>query len=31
MVAFEAEFPDIAKEYFDLRFEELNPYKISKK
>lgn len=27
MLDFEAEFPDIAKEYFDLRYEEINPYK----
>ena len=26
MLDFEAEFPEIAKKYFDLRFEELNPY-----
>lgn len=31
MLNFEAEFPDIAKKYFDLRFEELNPYKIVKR
>ena len=31
MINFEAEFPDIAKKYFDLRFEDLNPYKIGKK
>ena len=28
MLDFEEEFPDIAKKYFDLRFEELNPYKL---
>ena len=27
----EAEFPEIAKKYFDLRFEELNPYKLVKR
>ena len=27
MIDFEEEFPDIAEEYFDLRFEELNRYK----
>ena len=31
MLDFEAEFPDIAKNYFDLRFEELNPYKLVKR
>ncbi len=31
MVDFEAEFPGIAKKYFDLRYEELNPYKIMKR
>ncbi len=31
MLDFEAEFPYIAKKYFDLRFEELNPYKIVKR
>lgn len=31
MVDFEAEFPQLAKKYFDLRFEELNPYKIVKR
>lgn len=31
MLDFETEFPMIAKRYFDLRFEELNPYKIEKK
>lgn len=31
MLDFEAEFPEIAKKYFDLRFEELNPYKLVKK
>lgn len=31
MLDFEAEFPDIAKEYFDLRYEEINPYKIARK
>lgn len=31
MLNFEKEFPDIAKKYFDLRFEELNPYKIINK
>lgn len=30
MLDFEAEFPEIAKKYFNLRFEELNPYKIEK-
>lgn len=30
MLDFEEAFPDIAKEYFDLRFEDLNPYKIEK-
>ena len=30
MLDFETEFPNIAKMYFDLRFEELNPYKIAK-
>ena len=24
---FEKDYPDIAKEYYDLRFEELNEYK----
>lgn len=28
MLDFEAEFPEIAKEYFDLRWEELNEYNI---
>ena len=28
MIQFEEEFPEIAKEYFDLRFEELNQYEI---
>lgn len=27
MIDFEKEFPDIAKQYFDLRYEELNKYK----
>ncbi len=31
MLDFEAEFPSIAKKYFDLRYEELNPYKIEKR
>ena len=31
MLDFEAEFPEIAKKYFDLRFEELNPYKLVKR
>ena len=31
MLDFEKEFPSIAKKYFDLRFEELNPYKIVKR
>jgi hypothetical protein len=31
MLDFEAEFPDIAKKYFDLRYEEINPYKIARK
>ncbi len=31
MLDFEAEFPKIAKKYFDLRFEELNPYKLLKR
>ena len=31
MLDFEAEFPEIAKKYFNLRFEELNPYKIEKR
>ena len=30
MLDFEAEFPDIAKKYFDLRFEKLNKYKVKK-
>lgn len=30
MLDFEAEFPEMAKKYFDLRFEELNPYKLVK-
>lgn len=28
MLDFEAEFPEIAKKYFDLRFEELNQYQL---
>jgi hypothetical protein len=28
MIQFEEEFPEIAKVYFDLRFEELNQYEI---
>lgn len=28
MLDFEAEFPEIAKEYFDLRFEDLNQYEL---
>ena len=31
MIDFEARYPEIAKKYFDLRFEELNPYKIVKR
>ena len=31
MLDFEAEFPEITKKYFDLRFEELNPYKLVKR
>ena len=31
MLDFETEFPEIAKRYFDLRFEELNPYKLVKR
>lgn len=31
MIDFETEFPEIAKKYFDLRFEELNPYKLVKR
>ena len=31
MLDFETEFPEIAKKYFDLRFEELNPYKLVKR
>ena len=31
MLDFEEEFPSIAKKYFDLRFEELNPIKIVKR
>ena len=31
MLEFEKEFPEIAQKYFDLRFEELNPYKIVKR
>lgn len=31
MLDFEAEYPEIAKKYFDLRFEELNPYKLVKR
>lgn len=30
MLDFEKEFPDIAKKYFDLRFEDLNQYEITK-
>lgn len=30
MIDFEQEFPEIANEYFDLRYEEINPYKIGK-
>ena len=30
MLDFEAAFPEIAKKYFDLRYEDINPYKISK-
>ena len=28
MLDFEAEFPEIAKKYFDLRFEELNQFQV---
>lgn len=31
MLDFEEEYPEIAKKYFDLRYEEINPYKICKK
>ena len=31
MLDFETEFPEIANKYFDLRFEELNPYKLVKR
>ena len=31
MLEFEEEFPEIAKKYFDLRWEEINPYIIEKK
>lgn len=31
MLDFEEEFPEIAKKYFDLRWEEINPYVIEKK
>lgn len=31
MLDFESEFPEIANKYFDLRFEELNTYKLVKK
>ena len=31
MLDFEAEFPEIAKKYFDLRFEELNQFKLERK
>jgi len=31
MLDFEEAFPDIAQEYFDLRFEEVNRYKLTKK
>ena len=30
MIEFEEEFPEIAKKYYDLRFEDINPYKIKK-
>lgn len=30
MIEFEKEFPEIAREYYDLRFEDINPYKIKK-
>ena len=30
MVDFEVEYPDIVEKYFDLRFEEINPYKLKK-
>lgn len=30
MLDFEEEFPELAKEYFDIRFEDINPYKIAK-
>lgn len=31
MLDFEVEFPEMAKKYFDLRFEDLNPYKLVKR
>lgn len=31
MIDFEAEYPEVASRYFDLRFEELNPYILKKK
>lgn len=31
MIEFEAEFPEIAKKYFDIRYEEINPYKIERR
>ena len=31
MLDFEANYPEIANEYFDLRFENLNPYKLLKR
>lgn len=30
MIEFEEEFPEIAKKYYDIRFEDINPYKIKK-
>ena len=30
MIDFEKEFPKIAKKYYDLRFEDINPYRIKK-
>ncbi len=30
MMEFEQEFPEIARRYYDLRFEDINPYKIKK-
>ena len=31
MIEFERNYPEIAKKYFDLRFEDINPYKIEKR